>query len=312
MQQREHEYKDLHRALQFIGLINDDTPKPQMYPTNIESDVYHNFLCIANTVLEMLDNDVETYWLSKGFIHCVSKFEADVPRLTESILSLLEKEDNELFRCFVITLTTHDLLRICSYVAGCGLSCLPETPACTKYCFRASIINMDVLETRLAEPSFLPSAWIILVAHQTLLSSSRLVHPGSSPNPPPTWFTMKTRRTHLSASHLVRCGNSSNIPSNFLSSAKPLTFPPHHTQIGPTKKGYTSHSGKKEQARRQKEKSLCAPHKGYSPVASNSMSGLSRTPERPTVTPSFTLPLLREPINPPCLTSVSIILHCII
>nr|CAD7587536.1 unnamed protein product [Timema genevievae] len=113
MQQREHEYKDLHRALQFIGLINDDTPKPQMYllmwlletgklrfdwHAQIESDVYHNFLCIANTVLEMLDNDVETYWLSKGFIHCVSKFEADVPRLTESILSLLEKEDNELFR----------------------------------------------------------------------------------------------------------------------------------------------------------------------------------------------------------------------
>nr|CAD7431467.1 unnamed protein product [Timema monikensis] len=113
MQQREQEYKDLHHALQIIGLINDDTPKPQMYllmwlletgklrfdwHAQIESDVNHNFLSIANTVLEMLDNDVEAYWLSKGFIHCVSKFQADVPRLTESIMSLLEKEDNELFR----------------------------------------------------------------------------------------------------------------------------------------------------------------------------------------------------------------------
>nr|CAD7266747.1 unnamed protein product [Timema shepardi] len=113
MQQREHEYKDLHRALQVIGLINDDTPKPQMYllmwlletgklrfdwHAQIESDAYHNFLCIAKTVLEMLDNDVEAYWISKGFIRCVSKFQDDVPRLTESIMSLLEKEDNELFR----------------------------------------------------------------------------------------------------------------------------------------------------------------------------------------------------------------------
>nr|CAD7406065.1 unnamed protein product [Timema cristinae] len=119
MQQREQEYKDLHHALQIIGLINDDTPKPQMYllmwlletgklrfdwHAQIESDVNHNFLSIANTVLEMLDNDVEAYWLSKGFIHCVSKFQADVPRLTESIMSLLEKEDNELFRTQWISL----------------------------------------------------------------------------------------------------------------------------------------------------------------------------------------------------------------
>nr|CAD7259524.1 unnamed protein product [Timema shepardi] len=95
----------------------------------------------------------------------------------------------------------------------------------------------------------------------------------------PARFTAVTRRT---------CSPAPSTPPS-----PPWILPP----MGPNK-GYTSRSGKKEQAHRQKEENLRAAHPGYSTVASHPSAGSSSTPERSAAPTSLTSPHLKESIPP--------------
>lgn len=53
---------------------------------------------ISETLLQMYEDDIDVYWLAKGFYNLVQHFGKDIPRLIESTKNLLEKEDQDLYR----------------------------------------------------------------------------------------------------------------------------------------------------------------------------------------------------------------------
>ncbi|KAG8442391.1 hypothetical protein GDO86_011256 [Hymenochirus boettgeri] len=81
MEYRKEQYQDVYHALQVIRFINETTPKTQVFlhmhhletgklPRSqnyaLEPDNYL-FLAIASTMEEMIDDDVDCYWLIRSF-----------------------------------------------------------------------------------------------------------------------------------------------------------------------------------------------------------------------------------------------------
>lgn len=69
-----------------------------MISLQLEHPRYKCMVRIPTTLLNIFDDDVDVYWISKGFFKCVEKFHKEMPKLTECTKSYLEKEDQELHR----------------------------------------------------------------------------------------------------------------------------------------------------------------------------------------------------------------------
>lgn len=54
-------------------------------------------MSIAEVLLQTFDNDIEIYWLTKGFHACTVELSADFEQLKESSFKLLEKEDSRVY-----------------------------------------------------------------------------------------------------------------------------------------------------------------------------------------------------------------------
>lgn len=59
---------------------------------------FHN-LCV--TLLAIFENDVEVYWMAKGFYKLTENIQNEVPKLKDLTYSLLEKEDVVLYKYYV-------------------------------------------------------------------------------------------------------------------------------------------------------------------------------------------------------------------
>ncbi|KAL0281308.1 UNVERIFIED_CONTAM: hypothetical protein PYX00_002335 [Menopon gallinae] len=111
--QRTEVYEELVRALQVMKLINNDTPKPDLFllmwlletgqlkfDLNLQMDdmVFKGFTAISNSLIKIFDDDVDTYWISKGFYTSVKNFHDCIPKLVEASKTILEREDKVLFK----------------------------------------------------------------------------------------------------------------------------------------------------------------------------------------------------------------------
>lgn len=57
-----------------------------------------NFVIVTETLVQIFDNDPESYWLAKGFFALTKEIEKELPKLIEFTYSLLEKEDHQLYK----------------------------------------------------------------------------------------------------------------------------------------------------------------------------------------------------------------------
>ncbi|NP_001016332.2 TBC1 domain family member 7 [Xenopus tropicalis] len=111
MEYRREQYQDVYHALQVIHFISEATPKievflymyhletgklsqSQPYPMEPEDDI---FLAIASTMEEMVDDDVDCYWLIRNFVnHFDSKFKDSKLQLHKAFEHYLNLEDSRL------------------------------------------------------------------------------------------------------------------------------------------------------------------------------------------------------------------------
>ncbi|XP_044727631.1 TBC1 domain family member 7, partial [Chrysoperla carnea] len=115
MQQREQQYKDLEHALKVMRFIDSNTTKSAQYyamwsleytnKINYITQYENSFIAIAQCLIEMFAeqqsqmNNIDIYWLTKGFNTIVIQYYNDIPICIERMITLLEKEDAELYKC---------------------------------------------------------------------------------------------------------------------------------------------------------------------------------------------------------------------
>ncbi|XP_075069188.1 TBC1 domain family member 7 [Mixophyes fleayi] len=137
---REH-YDDVRHALQVIRVINESTPKIEvlLHVYNLEtgklsrSHIYplgpkdELFLTIAGAVEEMVDDDVDCYWLIKNFVHHLdTKFKDSQPQLQKGFEHYLSLEDSRLVT-HLKTCNALDKLPYELWFWKCFAGCLPAS-----------------------------------------------------------------------------------------------------------------------------------------------------------------------------------------
>jgi hypothetical protein len=60
--------------------------------------IYENLSKVAAMMMEFFDNDIEVFWVSKAFFNFLSRLAIEMPKLSETTNSLLEKEDPDLYK----------------------------------------------------------------------------------------------------------------------------------------------------------------------------------------------------------------------
>ncbi|XP_007904560.1 TBC1 domain family member 7 isoform X3 [Callorhinchus milii] len=137
---REEQYQDLLQALQVIRFIRDSTQQIWIYlrmfqlesgilprrPTQLEPED-KVFIAIAEAMEEMVENDVDAYWLVKCFVNQFNtKYGDSVPHLPKSLEHYLNLEDSKLHthlkKCSAMNKLPYDLWFRC-----CFAGCLPES-----------------------------------------------------------------------------------------------------------------------------------------------------------------------------------------
>lgn len=108
---RREQYDDVHHALEVIRFINESTPKTEvfLYMYQLETGKLSRsqrytmepqdevFLAIAGEVEEMVDNEVDCYWLIKNFVHHLNtKFRDSHQPLQKGFEHYLNIEDSRL------------------------------------------------------------------------------------------------------------------------------------------------------------------------------------------------------------------------
>ncbi|XP_073815087.1 TBC1 domain family member 7 [Musca autumnalis] len=108
MDQRKAVYDDLLRAVTIMQYVNTTTPKSKILlsmwqlehnrllhsgPDDVADQV---FMEIVKVLLQIFEDDVETYWLAKEFYACTLEIQQECPRLKELTQTLLKKEDIQL------------------------------------------------------------------------------------------------------------------------------------------------------------------------------------------------------------------------
>ncbi|XP_055630478.1 TBC1 domain family member 7 isoform X2 [Toxorhynchites rutilus septentrionalis] len=107
MTQREAVYNDLLRALHVIRIIDERTPKHKVLYAMwlletkqlcLGFDLNESPFCnITEVLLQFFDNDVEIYWMAKGFQENSQEILEEMGKLTDLTSTILEKEDNGIF-----------------------------------------------------------------------------------------------------------------------------------------------------------------------------------------------------------------------
>ncbi|XP_038653066.1 TBC1 domain family member 7 isoform X1 [Scyliorhinus canicula] len=139
---RKEQYQDLLQALQVIRFVQDSTPQVWVYLRmyQLESGTLPRrpsqslepedavFIAIAEAMEEMVENDVDAYWLVKCFVNQFNnKYGDSVPHLQpKSLEHYLNLEDSKLLihlkTCLAMSKLPYDL-----WFMHCFAGCLPET-----------------------------------------------------------------------------------------------------------------------------------------------------------------------------------------
>ncbi|XP_037815137.1 TBC1 domain family member 7 [Lucilia sericata] len=111
MEQRKAVYDDLLRAVTIMQYVNQSTPKCKVllsmwqleqncllhaHNNSDKMEIDQNFIEIVKVLLQLFDDDVETYWLAKEFYACTREIQQECGKLKELTQNLLKKEDSQL------------------------------------------------------------------------------------------------------------------------------------------------------------------------------------------------------------------------
>lgn len=148
MVQRTIVYQDLHRALVVMRIINETTTKSKVFNAmwllenkqlylGLNINAPTNFSTIADCLLKHFDNDVENYWICKGFHELTNNISLELPKLIDLTKVSLEQEDYEVYihletigalkclpyeqwytSCFAKILSIRALIRIWDKICG--------------------------------------------------------------------------------------------------------------------------------------------------------------------------------------------------
>ncbi|XP_049880823.1 TBC1 domain family member 7 [Pectinophora gossypiella] len=141
MEQRSGQYQDLLYAVKMLELIDEEAPlsqtllqmwlleteqlKPPVFPeTNFNSA--DTFLPIAETLLELYADEVDVYWLCKSLTEVVRNMQRDLCKLKEAFLTMLEKEDADVY-IHLSEVNALDVLPLTKWFNCCFAGVLDDT-----------------------------------------------------------------------------------------------------------------------------------------------------------------------------------------
>lgn len=55
-------------------------------------------MAICEALLQVFNSDAEVYWVAKGFFQFSEQIQCDIPKHSDNVVRLIEKEDNELYK----------------------------------------------------------------------------------------------------------------------------------------------------------------------------------------------------------------------
>ncbi|XP_037699203.1 TBC1 domain family member 7 isoform X2 [Choloepus didactylus] len=141
MMYRKDQYADILHALKVIRFVSDTTPQAEIYlrmyqlesgklprspsfPLEPEDEV---FLAIAKAMEEMVEDNVDCYWIIRSFVNQLkNKYRDSLPQLPKAFEHYLNLEDsrllNHLKTCSVVSRLPYDL-----WFKMCFAGCLPES-----------------------------------------------------------------------------------------------------------------------------------------------------------------------------------------
>ncbi|XP_040209674.1 TBC1 domain family member 7 [Rana temporaria] len=141
MVHRKEQFYDVHHALQVMRFINDTTPQTEVFlrmhqletgklsrsQTYLLEPEDEFFLAIANMMEEMVDDEVDCYWLTKNFVHHLdTKFRDSQVAMQKGFEHYLNLEDSRLVAhlkaCNALEKLPYDL-----WFRKCFASCLPAS-----------------------------------------------------------------------------------------------------------------------------------------------------------------------------------------
>ncbi|XP_034837290.1 TBC1 domain family member 7 isoform X1 [Maniola hyperantus] len=140
-EQRTDQYNDLLYAVESLEMVDMKAPrsqilmamwlleleerKPPKFPeTNYCSS--DTFIPIANTLLQLYDNEVDVYWLCKSLTEIVRNMQKDLHKLKEAFHTMLEKEDQELYN-HLVEIKALEVLPLTKWFNCCFASVIDDT-----------------------------------------------------------------------------------------------------------------------------------------------------------------------------------------
>ncbi|CAH2261787.1 TBC1 domain family member 7 [Pararge aegeria] len=140
-EQRTDQYNDLLYAVESLEMVDMKAPrseilmamwlleleerKPPKFPeTNYCSS--DTFIPIANTLLQLYDNEVDVYWLCKSLTEIVRNMQKDLHKLKEAFHTMLEKEDQELFN-HLVEIKALEALPLTEWFNSCFAGVIDDT-----------------------------------------------------------------------------------------------------------------------------------------------------------------------------------------
>lgn len=139
--QRTDQYNHILYAVNLLELVESNTPrsevmlamwlleneeqKPPKFPETNWS-LADTFLPIANTLLQLYDDEVDVYWITKMLTEIVRNMQKDLPKLKEAFQSMLEKEDVALYN-HIIDKKALDVLPLTKWFNCCFAGVLDDT-----------------------------------------------------------------------------------------------------------------------------------------------------------------------------------------
>ncbi|XP_067424483.1 TBC1 domain family member 7 isoform X2 [Emydura macquarii macquarii] len=141
MKCRKEQYRDVYHALQVIRFIKDSTPQVEVFlrmhqlesgklprnpafPLEPEDEV---FLAIAKAMEEMVDDNIDCYWLVSSFVNQLNnKYKDLLPQLPKVLEQYLSFEDNRLL-AHLRAWSAVSKLPYNLWFKKCFAGCLPES-----------------------------------------------------------------------------------------------------------------------------------------------------------------------------------------
>ncbi|XP_053619415.1 TBC1 domain family member 7 [Plodia interpunctella] len=141
MEQRTEQFQDALYCVELVERINMDAVRskimfemwllekevttPPVFPeTNFSSA--DTFIPIAESLLELFTDEVDIYWITKSLTEMVRNMQKDIGKLKETFLTMLEKEDGELYN-HLSDLGALEVLPLIKWFNCCFAGILDET-----------------------------------------------------------------------------------------------------------------------------------------------------------------------------------------